>query len=69
MKDLQTSDPKEHSQNIRSEMEKLVNHLRKDINKIDDPHAKALFETSVEVINGLATAFKHYEEKSEEAWK
>lgn len=44
-------------------------HLRGDINKIDEPKAQALFETAAEVINGLDTAFKHYEEKSEEAWK
>lgn len=50
-------------------MEVLVDHLRKDINKVDEPQAKALFETSAEVVNGLITAFTHYEEKSEEAWK
>lgn len=69
MEDLRTTDPREHSRNIRSEIENLVNHLRKDINKVEGPQAKALFETSAEVLNGLITAFKHFEEKSEEAWK
>jgi hypothetical protein len=69
MKDLQTSDPREHAQNIRSGMQEMVDHLRKDIGKVDEPQAKALFETSAEVIQGLITAFSHYEEKSEEAWK
>jgi hypothetical protein len=69
MKDLQTSDPREHSRNIRSELQDMVDHLRKDIGKVDDPQAKALFETSAEVISGLITAFTHYEQKSEEAWK
>ena len=69
MKDLPTSDPKEHTQNIKSEMEELVEHLRRDIKKVDEPQAKALFETSAEVLKGLITALKHYEEKSEEAWK
>lgn len=69
MKDLQTSDAGEHSRNIRSEMQELVDYLRRDIGKVDDPKAKALFETSAEVIKGLITAFSHYEEKSEEAWK
>jgi hypothetical protein len=69
MKDLQTPDPREHSQNIRTELQKVVGHLRKDIGKVDDPQAKALFETSAEVLLGLTTAFKHFVEKNEEAWK
>lgn len=68
MKDLDTSDPKAHTQNFRSGLQEMVDHLRKDISKVDEPQAKALFETSAEVINGLITAFKHYEEKNEEAW-
>ena len=54
---------------FRKEFRELIEHLRGDINKIDEPKAQALFETAAEVINGLDTAFKHYEEKSEEAWK
>lgn len=69
MKDLQTTDPKAHSANIKSGLQEMVDHLRKDISKVDDPKAKALFETSAEVINGLITAFSHYEEENEEAWK
>lgn len=69
MKDLQTSDPKEHSKNIRSELQEVIDHLRRDIGKVDDPKAKALFETSAEVLKGLMTAYSHYEEGREEAWK
>ncbi|SDH04369.1 hypothetical protein [Psychroflexus sediminis] len=69
MKDLQTSDAKAHSENIRSGLQELIVHLKKDISKVDDPKAKALFETSAEVLTGLKTAFLHYEEGNEEAWK
>jgi hypothetical protein len=69
MKDLQTSDAKAHSENLRSGLQEMVDHLRKDIGKVEDPKAKALFETSAEVIKGLITAFRHYEEGNEEAWK
>lgn len=69
MKELETSNPKDHSKNIRSGMQDLVDHLRRDIGKVDDPKAKALFETSAEVILGLITAFKDYEKGEEEAWK
>lgn len=69
MKDLQTSDPKAHSQNFRSGLQNIVDHLRDDTSQVDDPKTKALFETSAEVIKGLITAYKHYEEGQEEAWK
>ena len=54
---------------VRKEFRELIEHLRGDINKIDEPKAQALFETAAEVIRGLDTAFKDYEEKSEQAWK
>jgi hypothetical protein len=69
MKDIQSSDPREHSRNIQSALQEIADHIRKDIGKVDDPQAKALFETSAEVINGSVTAFTHYEEKSEDPWK
>jgi len=36
---------------------------------VDEPKARALFETAAEVITGLDTAFQHYEEKREHAWR
>lgn len=69
MKDLETLNPKKHSENVRKEVQKLIDYLRKDIKKMDDPKAKALFETSVEVLKGLETAFSHFEKGEEEAWK
>lgn len=69
MKDLETSDPRAHAKNIRTEMQEIVDHLRRDIGKVDDPKAEALFETSAEVLQGVITAFTHFEEKSEEAWR
>lgn len=69
MKDLQTSDGKAHSENIRSGLNEMVVHLRKDVLKVDEPKAKALFETSAEVLLGLIKAFKDFEAAKEEAWK
>jgi hypothetical protein len=50
-------------------MKDLIDHLRDDVSKVDDPKAKALFETSAEVIAALQKAFTDYEEKNETAWK
>ena len=69
METIASRDPRAHTANVRREFGELIEHLRRDINKIDEPKAQALFETTAEVISGLDTAFKHYEEKSENAWK
>ena len=69
METIASKDPRAHTTNVRKEFRELIEHLRSDVNKIDEPKAQALFETAAEVISGLDTAFKHYEEKSEEAWK
>jgi hypothetical protein len=69
MKTIESKDPKAHSANIRGEFQELIQHLREDVDKVEDPKAQALFETAAEVMTGLEMAFKHYEEKSEDVWK
>jgi len=62
-------DPKHHTQKMRQRLEETMNHLREDIEKVDEPRFKAMFETSAEVLGGLVKAFKDYEQKNEKAWK
>ena len=50
-------------------MRDLIEHLREDVWKVTEPKAQALFETSAEVLTGLAKAFDDYEKKSEAAWQ
>ena len=69
METIASKDPRAHTANVRKEFRELIDHLRGDIDKIDEPKAQALFETAAEVISGLDTAFEHYEEKNEDAWK
>ena len=69
MKTSPSSNPVEHTTNIKEEFSKLINHLREDVEKVDDPKAKALFEVSAEVIGGLEKAFTDFEKKNEAAWK
>lgn len=63
------SDPLEHTSNIKKDLKALIDHLRQDISKMQDPSAKALFEVSAEVLIGLEKAFTDYEQKNEDAWK
>ena len=69
MKTTTSRNPLEHTANIKEEFVKLSEHLREDVDKIDDPKAKALFEVSAEVIDGLQKAFNDFEKKNESAWK
>lgn len=63
------SDPRRHTIRIRQMLADVIDHVREDVGKIDDPRGQALFETTAEVLGGLITAYEHYESRSEEAWR
>jgi len=69
MQNYPENDPRHHTQKIQARLDDLIDHLRQDIQKVDEPKAEALFETTAEVLEGLKTAYAHYEEKSEAAWR
>ena len=62
-------DPRHHTQKMRKRLDEVRQHLREDIDKVDEPQLKAMFETSAEVIGGLMKAFHDYEQKNESAWR
>ncbi len=66
---LPETDPCHHISKIKGKLDELVTHLREDVTKVYEPKAQALFETTAEVLKGLATAYSHYEQHSEQAWK
>jgi hypothetical protein len=47
----------------------VIQHVRDDVSKVNEPKAQALFETTAEVLNGLVTAYDHCESKAEPAWR
>ena len=61
--------PLHHTQKMKKALEDIRSHLREDIEKVDEPQLKAMFETSAEVIGGLTKAFSDYEQKNESAWR
>ena len=65
-KDNET-DPKHHTANIRRMLTQIIDHVREDAEKVSEPKAQALFETTAEVLLGLRTAYEHYETKAEPA--
>jgi hypothetical protein len=54
---------------MKERLKETVTHLRQDIDKVDEPQLKAMFETSAEVMTGLVKAFDDYEKKNESAWR
>jgi uncharacterized membrane-anchored protein YhcB (DUF1043 family) len=63
------SDPRHHTQKMQVRLQETIQHLREDIDKVDEPQLKAMFETSAEVLGGLKKAFSDYEQKNESAWR
>jgi uncharacterized membrane-anchored protein YhcB (DUF1043 family) len=63
------ADPRHHTQKMRQRLTETMEHLRQDIEKVDEPQLKAMFETSAEVLGGLVKAFRDYEQKNEAAWR
>jgi hypothetical protein len=66
---IQTDDSKVHAAHIAKHLHDLKDHCRSDIEGISDPKAKALFETTAEVLGGLEKAMTDYQEQTEKAWR
>jgi hypothetical protein len=62
-------DPRHHTQKMQHRLQELMEHLRKDVDVVDEPQLKAMFETAAEVLGGLKKAFRDYEQKNESAWR
>ena len=69
METLETSDPKAHAANIEKALSELIDHMRSDVDRVQEPKAQALFETGEEVLLGLRTAFEHYRGGTEKAMR
>jgi len=50
-------------------MQDLIDHLRRDVERVGEPKARVSFETTAEVLQGLVTAFDHYDARNEAAFR
>jgi hypothetical protein len=64
-----TSDPLDRIRSMDQRLTEVIDCLRADIGRVEGPQFKAMFETAAEVLGGLIAAFRHYEERSERAWR
>jgi len=62
-------DPKHHVQKMEQRLQEIRDHLREDIDKVDEPQLRAMFETAAEVLGGLSKAFHDYQQRNEKAWQ
>ncbi|OWV92765.1 hypothetical protein ATY81_16565 [Rhizobium sp. R72] len=62
-------DPRHHTQKMQMRLQEMIDHLRGDIQKVEEPQLKAMFETAAEVLIGLKKTFSDYEQKNETAWR
>ena len=53
-------DPRHHTRKMTKALQELKDHLRQDIDKVDEPQLNAMLETSAEVLGGLTKAFSDY---------
>jgi hypothetical protein len=65
----QESDPRVHTEHIKGMLDDVIQHSREDVRKVQDPQAKALFETTAEVLTGLRKSYDDYERGTEPAWR
>ena len=66
---LETDDPKDHAANIERMLTEVIDHMRGEIELVDDPKAQVLFETSAEVLIGVRRAYQHFQSGSEKAMR
>ena len=62
-------DPQYHAHNIQRMLSDVRDHARSDVERVDDIRARALFEVTAEVLQGLITSYEHYEAHTEKAWQ
>lgn len=58
-------DARVHSEYIRSVLSELTDLLQSDLDCYEDPHARALFQTTATVLRGLGKVFEDFEQGRE----
>lgn len=48
------ADPRTHTARLHQMLTELARHAREDVQPVNEPRARALFETTAEVLDGLA---------------
>jgi hypothetical protein len=63
------ANPTQHVLDIRQRILGVVQQARASVNEVGEPRAQALFETTAEMLKGLAKAYEDYNTGTEEPWR
>ncbi len=63
------NDTREVLNNTKTQLDHLIDQVRKDVTQVQEPKAQALFETTAEVLIGLRKAYEDYAKGGEQAWQ
>jgi hypothetical protein len=58
--------PRYHVVKVRGMLNAVIRHCREDIEKVAEPKAQGIFETTAELLDGLINAYSRYERELEE---
>jgi hypothetical protein len=61
--------PQEHAQHIAQVLGQAQQECRSNVERVNDPQARALFVTVAEVIGGAMKALQDYQQGNEKAWQ
>lgn len=61
--------PQEHAQHIAQVLGQAQQESRSNVERVNDPQARALFVTIAEVIGGAMKALQDYQQGNENAWE
>jgi hypothetical protein len=50
---MEANDPRAHTQAMEQRLKETIRDLRAEIRAVEDPRAKAMFETAAQVLGGL----------------
>lgn len=65
---IHSKDPKEHAQNIEKYISELKHFCHDEVKSVSNPKAKALFEATADVLDGLEKALSDFQSENEEPW-
>ena len=55
-----------HVVKVRGMLRAAMRHCREDVEKVAEPKAQAMFETTADVLDGLINAYSRYEQELED---
>jgi hypothetical protein len=62
-------DPLAQARHLTLRLQDIRERFREDIDKVEDPRAQTLFQTSADVLGGLIKALNDFQTKNDSAWR